>query len=160
MHHVAIYSGTQEFVTHMSRNTTCISDEQLHAMELCTYHGILVQVEGLDGEQISQMCRCTGSLSWCGGDQWINWVWETKRPARCHGVLNRRLPWQLQRLVKIKLLNEDGAFVDSWLALALTTIPENSGNFDPVWKFVQVRKHRQPLLSKFSAWETLWVGRT
>jgi len=54
-------------------------------------------------------------------------------------VLNGRLPWQLQRLFKIKLLNEDGAFVEYWLTLALTTIPENSGNLDPVSKFVQVR---------------------
>jgi len=42
--------------------------------------------------------------------------------------------------LKIKLLNEDGAFVESWVALALTTIPENLGNLDPVTKFVQVRK--------------------
>ena len=42
--------------------------------------------------------------------------------------------------MKIKLLNEDGAFVEYWLALALTTIPENSGNLDPVSKFAQVRK--------------------
>jgi hypothetical protein len=54
--------------------------------------------------------------------------------------MNGRLPWQLQRLFKIQLLNEDGAFVDYWLALALTTIPENSGNLYPVSKFVQVRK--------------------
>jgi hypothetical protein len=37
-------------------------------------------------------------------------------------------------------LNKDGAFVECWLALAFTTIPENSGNLDPVSKFVQVRK--------------------
>jgi len=48
--------------------------------------------------------------------------------------------WQLQRLFKIKLQNEDGAFVEYWLALVLTTIPENSGNLDPVSKFVQLRK--------------------
>jgi len=40
----------------------------------------------------------------------------------------------------IKLQNKDGAFVDYWLALALTTITEKSGNLDPVLKFVQVRK--------------------
>jgi hypothetical protein len=40
----------------------------------------------------------------------------------------------------MKLLNEDGAFVVYWLALELTTIPENSGNLDPVSNFVQVRK--------------------
>jgi hypothetical protein len=38
----------------------------------------------------------------------------------------------------MKLLNEDGAFVEYWLALALTTRPQNSGNLDPVSKFVQV----------------------
>jgi hypothetical protein len=58
----------------------------------------------------------------------------------CYGALNGRLPWQLQRIFKIKLLNDDGAFIEYWLALALTTIPENSGNLDPVMKFVQVRK--------------------
>jgi len=39
-HHVTIYNGTQEFLKHKSRNKTYISDEQLHAMELCIYHGI------------------------------------------------------------------------------------------------------------------------
>jgi len=124
----------------MSRNKTYISDEQLHVMELCMYHGIMVQVEGLEREPISQICRCTGSQSWHGGDQWNDWVWVKQRPGRCYGALNGRLPWQLQRLFKIKLQNEDGAFVEYWLALALTTIPENSGNLDPVSKFVQVRK--------------------
>jgi hypothetical protein len=38
------------------------------------------------------------------------------------------------------LLNEDGAFIEYRLALALHTIPENSGNLDPILKFVQVRK--------------------
>ena len=46
MHDVAIYSGTQEFIKHMSRNRMYISDEQLRAMELCPHHGIKVQVEG------------------------------------------------------------------------------------------------------------------
>ena len=63
MQRVAIYSGTREFIKHQSRNKTYISDEQLHAMELCIYHGITVQVEGLDGERTFQMCRCTGSPS-------------------------------------------------------------------------------------------------
>jgi len=62
-HRLAIYSSTREFIRHKSRNKTYISDAQLHAMELCIYHGITVQVEGLDGECISQMCRCTGSQS-------------------------------------------------------------------------------------------------
>ena len=139
MHQVAIYSGTWEFIKHMSRNKTYISDEQLKAMELCIYHGTKVEAEGLDGECISQMCRCTGSQSWRGGDQRNPWVWVTQRPGRGYGVLNGCLPWQLQRLFKIKLLNEDGAFIEYWFALALTTIPENSGNLDPGSKFGQVR---------------------
>jgi len=108
-------------------------------MELCIQHGIKVQVEGLDGECISQICRCTGSQSWRGGDRWNDWVWVKQRPGRCYGALFGRLPWQLQRQFKIKLQNEDRAFVEYWLALALTTIPENSGNLDPLSKFVKVR---------------------
>jgi len=135
-----MYSGTQGFIKHKSRNKTYISDEQLHAMELCIHHGIKVQVEGFGGEHISQICRCTGSQSWRRGDRRNDWVWVKHHPGRCYGALNGRLPSQLQRLFKIKLLNEDGAFVEYWLALALTTIPENLGNLDPVEKFVQVRK--------------------
>jgi len=67
-------------------------------------------------------------------------VWVKQCPGRCYGTLNGRLLWQLQRLLKIKLLNKDGAFIEYLLALALTTIPENSGNLDPISKFVQVRK--------------------
>ena len=59
MHRAAIYSGTWEFIKHKSRNKTYISDEQLHAMELCIYHCSKVQVEGLEGERIFQRCRCT-----------------------------------------------------------------------------------------------------
>jgi len=140
MHRAAIYSGTQEFIKHKSRNKMCILDEQLHAMELCIYHGIKVQVEGLEGERISQMRRCTGSQSWRGGDRRNNWVSVKQRPGRCYGALNGRLPWQPQQLFKIKLQNEDGAFVEYWLALALTAIPENSGNLDAVSRYVQVRK--------------------
>jgi len=44
-HHVAIYSGSRECIKHMSGNKTYILDEQLHAMELCIYHGIKVQVK-------------------------------------------------------------------------------------------------------------------
>jgi hypothetical protein len=139
-HRAAIYSGTLVFIKHMSRTRTYIPDEQLHAMELCIYHGIKVQVEGLDGEPISQMCRCTGSQSWRGGDRRNNWVWVKQLPGRFYGMLIGRLRLQLPRLFKIKLQNEDGAFVEYWLAMAFTTIPENSGNLDPVSKFVQVRK--------------------
>jgi hypothetical protein len=56
MHRSAISSGTREFIKHKSCNKTYTSDEQLHAMELCIYHGMKVQVEGLEGERISQMC--------------------------------------------------------------------------------------------------------
>jgi hypothetical protein len=139
-HRVAIYSGTRGFIKHKSRNKTYISDEQLHAMELSIYLGIKVQVEGLDGERISQMCRCTGSQSWHGGDRGNDWEWVKQRPGRCYGALNGRLPWQLQPLFEIKLLNDDGTLVEYWLALVLTTIPENCGNLDPVLKFDQVRK--------------------
>jgi len=117
-----------------------ISDDQLYAMELCIYRGIKVQVEGLDGKHISQMCQCTGSQSWHGGNRWNDWVWVNQCQWRCYGALNGHLPWQLQGLFKIQLLNEDGAFVEYWLALALTTLPENSGKFNPVTKFIQVRK--------------------
>jgi len=111
-HRVAIYSGTREFIKHTSRNMTYISDDQLHAMELCIYHGIKVQFESLDGERISQMCRCRGSQSWRGGDRRTDWVWVKQRPGRCYGAPNGSLLWQLQRLFKIELLNEDGAFVE------------------------------------------------
>jgi len=95
-HRVAIYSSTQEFIKHKSRNKMYISDEQLHAMELCIYHAIKVQVEGFDGERISQMCQCTGSQSWRGGDRRNDWVWVKQRPGRCYCALNGRLPWQLK----------------------------------------------------------------
>ena len=72
--HVAINRDTQQFIKHKSHNRTDISDEPLHAMELCICYGSKVQVEGLEGECKSQMCRCTGSQSWCGGDQWNDWV--------------------------------------------------------------------------------------
>jgi len=55
-------------------------------------------------------------------------------------VRNGRLPWQLQRLFKIGLLNEVGHFIEYRLARALTTIPANSVNWYLVSKFVQVRK--------------------
>jgi hypothetical protein len=95
-HRVAIYSGTREFIKHKSRDKTYISDEQLHAMELCICHGIKLQVEGLDGERISQTCRFTGSQSWGGGDQRNDWVWVKQHLGRCYGALYGRLPWQLQ----------------------------------------------------------------
>jgi hypothetical protein len=107
-HGAATYSGTREFIKQKSRNKTYISDEQLHAMELCIYHGINVQVAGLEGERISQMCWCTGSQSWGGGHQQNDWVWVKQRPARCYGALNGCLLWQLQQLLKIKLQTRMG----------------------------------------------------
>jgi hypothetical protein len=80
-------------------------------------------------------------------------VWVKQRPGRCYGALNGRLPWQLQRVFKIKLLNDDGAFVEYWLALALTTIPENSGHLDALSKFVQERKAPAAV-----AWQVISVG--
>jgi len=74
IHHMAIYYSKREFLKHKSHNKMYISDEQLHAMELCIYHGIKVQVGGLEDEHISQMCRCTGRKSWRGGDQWKDWA--------------------------------------------------------------------------------------
>ena len=140
-HHMTIHNGTREFLKHKSCNKMYISDEQLHAMELCIYHGIKVKVEGLEGECISQICWCPGSQSWCGGARPKDGVWVKQCPGRWYGALNRRLPWQLQRLFKIKLLKEDRAFVEYWLALALTTIPRNLGKMHPVSKFVHVRNH-------------------
>jgi len=140
MHGAAIYRVTREFIKHRSRNKTYISDKQLHATELCIYHGIKVQVEDLEGERISQMCRCRGSQSWRRGDRRNDWVRIKQLPGRCYSVLNGRLPWQLQWLFKINLQNKDGAFVEYWLALSLTTIAETSGNLDPVSKFLQVRQ--------------------
>jgi len=115
-HRVAIYSGTREFINHKSHNKTYISDEQLHAMELCIYHGIKVQVECLDGESISQMDRCTESLSCHRGDRRNNWVWVKQRLGMCYGALDGRLPWQLHWLFKINLLNEDGAFLEYFVS--------------------------------------------
>jgi hypothetical protein len=95
-HRVTIYNGPLELLKYKSRSKTYILDEQLHTMELCIYHGIKVQVEGLEGECISQMCRCTGSQSWRGGDRQNNWVWVKQHPGRHYSALNGRLLWQLQ----------------------------------------------------------------
>ena len=54
-HRVAIHSGAREFIKGESRKKMYILDEQMHAMELCMHHAIKVEVEGLDGEHISQM---------------------------------------------------------------------------------------------------------
>jgi hypothetical protein len=57
---VTIYNGTREAIEHKSDDKMYISDEQLHTMEHCIYHGIMVQVDGLEGECKTQICRCTG----------------------------------------------------------------------------------------------------
>jgi len=95
-HRMAIYSGTQDFFKHKSRNKMYISDAQLHAVELCIYHGIKVQGEGLDCDRISQMCQCTGSQSWRRWDRWNDWVRVNQPLGRCSGALDGCLPWQLQ----------------------------------------------------------------
>jgi len=92
-HRAAIYRGTRKSINHRSHNKTYISDEQLRAMELCLYHGINVQVESVDGECISEMCRCTGSQSWRGGDRRNDCMWVNWRPARCYSTLNGCLRW-------------------------------------------------------------------
>jgi hypothetical protein len=50
MHHLATFSSIWEVIKHLSGNKAYISDEQLHTMECCIYHGIQIQVEGLEGE--------------------------------------------------------------------------------------------------------------
>jgi len=74
-HQLAIYCGTSEFMKHRSHNMTYILHNHLHVVELCIHHGHKVQVEGLECECISQMCRWTGNQSWCRGDQHHYWVW-------------------------------------------------------------------------------------
>jgi hypothetical protein len=66
-------------------------------------------------------------------------VWVKQCPGRWYSALNSCLQSQLQWRFKIKLLNKDGVFIQYWLTLALTTIPENSGNLDRVSRLVQVR---------------------
>jgi len=51
----------------------------------------------------------------------------------------------------------DGAFVEYWLALVLSTIPETSGNIDPISKFIQVLKSPATLVYiVFSMGNTIW----
>jgi hypothetical protein len=137
---MAIDRGTREFINDKSCNKTFILDEQLHAMELCIYHGIVVQVMGWEGEYIAQMIQSTGSQSWRAGDQWNDWVCVQPPLGRGYCALNGPLPWQLQQLFKINVLYMDGDFVEYRLPRALTTIPESSGNFNCITKFVQVCK--------------------
>jgi hypothetical protein len=59
-HHIGIYNGTLEFTIYKTFNTTYISDEQLHTMEIHIYSGNKVQVEGCEDKPIFQMCQGTG----------------------------------------------------------------------------------------------------
>jgi len=88
------------------------SDEQLHSMDLSSYHVIKVQVQGLEGERRSEIYRYTGSQSWCRGVRRNDWVSVPLRPGRCYVALNGCLPWKLQGQSIIKLRNEDRAFVE------------------------------------------------
>jgi len=45
----------------------------------------------------------------------------------------------MQQLFKIKLLNNVGSCVENRIDVALATIPENSDNLNPIWKFVCLR---------------------
>jgi len=137
-HRVTIYHGPEEIIKGKTCSKTYISYEQLYRMQLAIYHCSKVQVDSVEGERLSQICRCTGSHTWHGREQLNNWVGLTHWARRCYDGVNAHLSSQLQRLSEIKLLNEDGAFVEYWLALALTTMPWNSGNLDPVSKLVQV----------------------
>jgi hypothetical protein len=67
-------------------------------------------------------------------------VWVMHRPGKCYGTLTVCLPWYVLQLFKITLHKEDVAAVESLLAQALTSTPEDSGNLDPISKFVHVRK--------------------
>jgi hypothetical protein len=81
MHHVTIYHGRREFLKHNSCNKMYISDEKLHAIELCIYHGFKVQVEGLDGERVAQIGRYTGSKISRGGYRRNHSVWVKQGPG-------------------------------------------------------------------------------
>jgi hypothetical protein len=138
-HHVATYFGIQEFIQDKSCDMMYISDEELSAIKFCIYNGVRIQVQGLERERISPMCRCTGSQNCCGGGWRNHWMWVKQCVGWCYGVLNGHLPWQLQLLFKITLLNKDAAFIVHWLSLTLTTICEIPSNLDPISKFEQVR---------------------
>jgi hypothetical protein len=109
-------------------------------MELWIHDDILVQLEGVDSARISEIGGCPARQTWRGGDQHNDWVWDNQHLRLCYGPPNGRVLWQLQSIFKIKLLNYDGALVENRLALALTMIPVNYGNSNPISRFVAVRK--------------------
>jgi len=110
-HHMTIYSSTREFIKHKSCKTMYMLDEQLHSMELCIYHGIQLQVESLDGECISLLCRCTESQRWREWDRQNDWVWVNQPPGRCYGMPNGPLLWQLEWRFEITVLNKNRSFI-------------------------------------------------
>jgi len=63
-HHMAIYTGTPEFIKHKSHNKRYMLHKQLHTLEVCIYHGIKVRVGDVEGEHISPMCQCPKSQIW------------------------------------------------------------------------------------------------
>jgi hypothetical protein len=68
MHCMAICRAMLECIQHHSYFKCYLSADQLHAMDLIVHHGIDLQVVGLDGEPISEMCQCTEIQSWRLGD--------------------------------------------------------------------------------------------
>jgi len=50
--------------------------------------------------------------SWRIAERWKNWVWVKQHPERWYRALKDCLPWQMEQLFKIKLLNVDGAFFE------------------------------------------------
>ena len=63
-HRMAMNCGTWEVMKCKCCNKTYSWDEQLHRKELCISCGSKLEVLGLEGERISQMCRCTESQRW------------------------------------------------------------------------------------------------
>jgi hypothetical protein len=96
-------------------------------------------VDDLNGEKKFQMCRCTGYQRWRGGNIRNDWVWVQQSLRKIYGSFNGRLPWQLQRLFKLNVYVAEGEYVEYSLALAGKTVPENSGNLEPVSKCAKVR---------------------
>jgi hypothetical protein len=82
-HRVTMKNSRREILRDVSCKKIYISDEPLHAMELWIDQGIKVQVEGSEGERLSQIWRCTGSHSRCGGARRNDWIWVSQCPGRC-----------------------------------------------------------------------------
>jgi hypothetical protein len=109
-------------------------------MKPCVYHRSMVPVEGLEmWTHISNVSMYRKKqMARRGPTEWLREGWA--RLGTCCIALNGSLLCQQQEQWKIKLLNENGALVEYWLAVVLTTIPGNSGNVDPVSTFVETTK--------------------